>query len=63
MGLTIAMTLAGGAAGYYSMGGTKRERVLTSVVGMGIGYIAGKLVSNAVGSLPAPVSPAANPST
>ena len=45
-------TVGGGAVGFYSMGGSRKERMLQSLVGMGVGYAASSFALSMVPAAP-----------
>jgi hypothetical protein len=57
-GIKVAATVGGGALAYHGMGGTKKERMLQSLVGMAAGYAASSV---ALSMMPEAPSLPANP--
>lgn len=54
-------TVGGGAVGFYSIGGSRKERMLQSLVGMGAGYAASSLALSMIPDTTAPAVTAGAP--
>lgn len=60
-GIKVAATLGGGAAGFWGVSGSRKERMLQAIVGMGAGYAASSLALSMVPAAPAMESPPVEP--